>query len=141
MAKKLRIIRNSEAGELMAIIRDDDAMMNALRSALEAFWQQYKAEFAAAGRSAWDPSPMLIPPTTDLIIALIERKVQTLKATPQFMRSATQLEALSNKASLYPVADDILQICLPDYRPMTETGQFEFIDESTATNKPWWKFW
>lgn len=84
---------------------------------------------------------MLIPPTTDLIIALIERKVQSLKAAPQFRRAATELEALSKKASLYPVADDILQVCLPDYRPIAETGLFEVIDESTAAKKPWWQFW
>jgi hypothetical protein len=141
MAKKLRITRNSEAAELVAHIRDDDAMMTELRTALQDFWQQYKDEFAAAGRSTWDPSPMLIPPTTDLIIALIERKVQTLKAAPQFRRTATELEALSKKASLYPVADDILHVCLSDYRPMAETDQFEVIDESMATNKPWWRFW
>ncbi len=141
MAEKLRITRNSEAGELVAHIRDDDTMMVALRSALEDFWQQYKAQFAAAGRSTWDPSPMLIPPTTDLIIALIERKVAILRAAPQFRRAASELEVLSKKASLYPVADDILQVCLPDYRPMAETGQFELIHESTAINRPWWQFW
>ena len=141
MAKKLRITRNAEASELVAHIRDDDAMMTALKTALQEFWQQYKAEFAAAGRSTWDPSPMLIPPTTDLIIALIERKVEALKAAPQFKRAATELEALSKKASLYPVADDILQVCLADYRPMAESGSFEVIDETTRTNKPWWQFW
>lgn len=141
MAKKRRITRNSEAAELVAHIRNDDAMMTAIGTALQEFWQQYKAEFAAAGRSTWDPSPMLVPPTTDLIIALIERKVQTLKAAPQFRRAATELEPLSKKASLYPVADDLLQVCLSDYRPMAETGQFEVIDESTATKTPWWQCW
>lgn len=111
MTKKLRITRNAEADQLVAHIRADDAMMDALEAELKNFWQQYKAEFAAAGRSTWDPSTMLIPPTTDLLIALIERKVSTLKATPQFNRTAIELEALSKKASLYPVADDILKLC------------------------------
>ena len=141
MAKKLRITRNAEADQLVAHIRADDAMMTALEAALQNFWQQYKAEFAAAGRSTWDPSTMLIPPTTDLLIALIERKVATLKATPQFNRTAIELEALSKKASLYPVADDILKLCLPDYRPMAESGQFEVINESSRNTKPWWQFW
>lgn len=141
MAKRLRITRNAEATELVGHIRADDAMMTALEIALQEFWQRYMAEFDAAGRSTWDPSPLLIPPTTDLIIALIERKVEALNATPEFKRAATELEALSKKASLYPVADDILQICLPDYRPMAATGQFELIDESARGNTPWWQFW
>jgi hypothetical protein len=141
MTKKLQITRNSEASELVAHIRGDAAMMSALETALHEFWQQYKTEFAAAGRSSWDPSPMLVPPTTDLIIALIERKVATLRAAPEFRRAATDLDALSKKASLYAVADEILQACLPEYKPLCETGQFELIDETTRTNKPWWQFW
>jgi hypothetical protein len=141
MAKILRITRNVEANELVNHIRGDNVMMTALKTALREFWQQYKAGFSVAGRSTSDPSPMLIPPTTDLIIALIECKVETLKAAPQFTRAATELDALLKKASLYPVADDILQICLPDYRSMAEIGQFEVIDESTRAKKPWWQFW
>ena len=84
---------------------------------------------------------MLLTTTTDLIIALIERKVATLKAFPNQRQIAVELEVLSKKASLYPVADDILQTCLPMYRPMSQTGRFELIDQSTHVKKPWWRFW
>lgn len=141
MAKRPRITRNAEVTELVGHIRDDDAMMTALKTALQEFWDQYTAELAAAGRSTWDPSPMLIPPTTDLIIALVERKVEVLNSAPEFKLVARELEVLLKKAGLYPVADDILQICLRDYRPMAEQGIFELIDESTRGNKPWWQFW
>jgi hypothetical protein len=141
MTKQLRVTRNAEASELVAHIRDDAAMMATLTTAIQYLWQQYTAAFAAAVRSTAEPSPLLIPPTTDLIIALIERKVEALKGTPRLSRAATELDALLRTASLYCVADDILQICLPDYRPMAETGHFEVIDHSTRVNKPWWHFW
>lgn len=141
MAKQLRIIRNAEAGELLSHICDDDAMMIALRISLQEFWQQYKALFAAASHSTWDPSPMLIPPTTNLIIALVEGKINTLKASPELRLASSRLEKLLMKASLYPVADEILKICLPAYRSMAESGQFELIDDTTPINKPWWQFW
>ncbi len=141
MPPKLRITRNPEANDLTAHITSDAAMMEALTTAAQEFWEHYKAEFAAADRSSWDPSPLLVPPMTDLIIALIERKVAALRSIPQERGAASALETLSKKASLYPVADDILRASLSEYRPMVETGQFEVIDQSTQQAKPWWQFW
>jgi len=141
MPSKVRVTRNREANELSAHIQSDAAMMAALRTAIQSFHEQYRAEFAAADRSSWDPSPLLIPPTTDLIIALIERKVAILRAFPSQLRTELKLESLSKKASLYPVADDVLQLCLPEYRPMAQTGRFELVDQSVKSQKPWWRFW
>ena len=132
MSRKLRITRTPEADELLAEIRRDDLMVTALQTALREMWSRYKAEFAAAGRGGWDPSPMLLPPVTDLLIGLIEKKVETLKEAPQFAGAAEQLDRLSKKASLYFVVDDLLQQFIPDYTPMSESGHFEIVTDSQS---------
>jgi len=141
MAKRLRIIRNAEAGQLSGHILNDPDMMAALQTAINEFWTTYRHELDDAGRPEWDPSPLLVPPTTDLIIALIEQKVKILKSVPRLSKSGEELSLLSQKASLYPVADDILQHCLAEYTPIASCPSFMLIDESAKCQKPWWKFW
>jgi len=133
-------VRSPKCDELLAHIRGDVDMMVAIGVAVREFWKHYSAD--PAERDI-DPSGLMLVPTGDLIVGLLETKVQTLRAGSN-PADAEALVELS-KANIYPVADDILQRFLDDYTPISAQESTEVVpvnDDEPPVNEPerWWRF-
>lgn len=135
--RKLRITKNREAAELFALIRNDEGLLDAIAPPVWKMWDALHEEFIAAGHADFDPSPLIVPAVSDLIIGAIKAKVLVLGRveSKSLRRKAQELDDLSRKAAMYCVADDLLCYVLQDYQSITKSDAFEVIDESEASDE------
>ena len=127
---------------MVALIRDDAIMMDGLGQAFNELWR--RAVDLPPGSTT---SSLLLIPASEIIIALIEMKLELLQDFPRKKEEADRLKSVAKVAAMYIVADTLMEELLPDYIPIRDGHQFDVIDERppqrdqtrpTKLSAGWW---